>query len=72
MRRNIFMSKVVDKNELKKPRYELNSVTEYKIGGTTYIVSTFFNLDREETLEDALKRLMIRDAEKALSENSDE
>ncbi len=37
------------------------SPSEYKIGRTTYIVHTRFNLECKETLEDVLKRLMLRE-----------
>ena len=62
------MSKIVNKNELKKPRYELNSVTEYKFGKTKYIVKTYFDLDCEESLEDVVQRLITKAVEKAMSE----
>lgn len=37
-------------------------VSEYKIGHTTYIVELHFNFDRGETLDDVIKRLMLKDA----------
>ena len=37
-------------------------VSEYKIGYTTYIVELHFNFDRGETLDDVIKRLMLKDA----------
>ena len=37
-------------------------VSEYKIGNTTYIVELHFNFDRGETLEDVIRRLMMKDA----------
>ena len=37
-------------------------VSEYKIGHTTYIVELHFNFDRTETLDDVIKRLMLKDA----------
>ena len=37
-------------------------VSEYKIGNTTYIVELHFNFDRGETLEDVIKRLIMKDA----------
>ena len=39
------------------------NISEYKIGYTTYIVETHFNLDRKETLDDIIKRLISRDVE---------
>jgi hypothetical protein len=37
-------------------------VSEYKLGNTTYIVELHFNFDRGETLEDVIKRLILKDA----------
>ena len=37
-------------------------VSEYKRGNTTYIVELHFNFDRGETLEDVIKRLILKDA----------
>ena len=37
-------------------------VSEYKFGNTTYIVELHFNFDRGETLEDVIKRLILKDA----------
>ena len=37
-------------------------VSEYKIGHTTYIVELHFNFERGETLDDVIKRLMLKDA----------
>ena len=59
------MKKRITKDELKKARYELNSVTEYKFGKTTYIVKTYFDLDCEESLEDVVQRLITKEVEKA-------
>ena len=36
-------------------------VSEYKLGNTTYIVELHFNFDRGETLEDVIKRLILKD-----------
>ena len=55
------------KEELKNPRYELNLVSEYKIGHTTYIVKTFFDLECGESLEDLLQRLVTKEICKAMS-----
>jgi len=38
-----------------------SNISEYKIGHTTYIVETHFNLDCKETLDDIIKRLVLRD-----------
>lgn len=40
-----------------------SNISEYKIGHTTYIVETHFNLDCKETLDDIIKRLISRDVE---------
>lgn len=37
------------------------NISEYRIGHTTYVVETHFNLECGETLIDVLKRLMIRE-----------
>ena len=55
------------KEEQKSPRYELNSVREYKIGHTTYIVKTYFDLECGESLEDLLQRLVTKEICKAMS-----
>ena len=39
------------------------NISEYKIGHTTYIVETHFNLACKETLDDIIKRLILRDVE---------
>ncbi len=39
------------------------NISEYKIGHTTYIVETHFNLGCKETLNDIIKRLILRDVE---------
>ncbi|MBQ8176583.1 MAG: transposon-encoded TnpW family protein [Oscillospiraceae bacterium] len=39
------------------------NISEYKIGHTTYIVETHFNLGCKETLDDIIKRLILRDVE---------
>ena len=37
-------------------------VSEYKIGHTTYIVELLFSFERGETLDDVIKRLILKDA----------
>ena len=37
------------------------SVSEYKIGHTTYIVELHFNFDCGESLEDVIQRLVLKD-----------
>ena len=59
---------------VEKEKAENNFVTtsEYKIGHTTYTVTTVFNLASKESLSDILKRLIIRDCEKILGESRQE
>ena len=40
------------------------NISEYKIGHTTYIVETHYNLGCKETLDDIIKRLILRDIER--------
>ena len=40
------------------------SVSEYKIGHTTYIVRTLFNPNGTESLEEMVKRLIMKDVAK--------
>ena len=53
---------------VEKENAENNFVTtsEYKIGHTTYTVTTVFNPASKESLSDILKRLIIRDCDKIL------
>lgn len=44
------------------------TVSEYKIGHTTYRVTTTFNSTFRESLSDILKRLIVRDCEDFLGE----
>lgn len=39
------------------------TVSEYKIGHTTYLVKTKFNLAAKENLSEILKRLILRESE---------
>ena len=48
------------------------TVSEYKIGHTTYMVKTTFNPAFQESLSDILKRLIIRDCEDFLGESRQE
>ena len=47
---------------------EKTTVSEYKIGHTTYVVKTTFNPAFRESLSDVLKRLIIRDSENLIGE----
>lgn len=49
-----------------------NYMSEYKIGHTTYKVTTTFNPTFRESLSDILKRLIIRDCEDFLGETRQE
>jgi len=51
---------------------EKTTVSEYKIGHTTYIVKTTLNPAFQESLSDILKRLIIRESEKLLGESGQE
>lgn len=46
----------------------MNSVSEYKIGNTTYYVETVFN-PKGESLEHLIQRLIGKDIEELLSMN---
>ena len=50
-------------NEQKSEKMKTPEVTEYQIGSTTYIVTTHFNPQSDETLEDILRRLIARQSE---------
>lgn len=49
-----------------------NVTSEYKIGHTTYTVTTVFNSASKESFSDILKRLIIRDSEKLFGESGQE
>ena len=48
---------------------EKTTMSEYKIGHTTYVVKTTFNPAFRESLSDVLKRLIIRESENFLGES---
>ncbi|MCM1508245.1 MAG: transposon-encoded TnpW family protein [Ruminococcus flavefaciens] len=48
---------------------EKTTVSEYKIGHTTYVVKTTFNPAFRESLSDVLKRIIIRESENFLGES---
>ena len=50
---------------------DAEKVSEYRIGGTTYFVRTFFNSNQNESLDDIIQRLIINDSKKS-SVNTDE
>ena len=49
-----------------------STTSEYKIGHTTYTVTTVFNPASKESLSDILKRLIIRECDKILGESGQE
>ena len=49
-----------------------NTTSEYKIGHTTYTVTTVFNPSSKENLSEIMKRLIIRENEKLLGESGQE
>ncbi len=51
---------------------EKTTVSEYKIGHTTYVVKTTFNPAFRESLSDILKRLIVRESENFLGETRQE
>ena len=42
--------------------------TEYKIGNTTYTVTTTFSPEFKQSLSDIIQRMIIRDSEEMLGE----
>ena len=50
--------------ETEKADNTFTSKSEYKIGHTTYIVRTFFNPNGTESLEEMVKRLIMKDVAK--------
>ena len=48
------------------------TVSEYNIGHTTYVVKTTFNPAFQESLSDILKRLIIRECDSFLGETGQE
>ena len=60
MIRNVFWNTTVASED--NPSLATN-ISEYKIGHTTYIVETHFNLGCKETLDDIIKRLISRDVD---------
>ncbi|MDE5558424.1 MAG: transposon-encoded TnpW family protein [Ruminococcus sp.] len=51
---------------------EKTTVSEYKIGHTTYVVKTTFNPAFRESLSDIRKRLIVRESENFLGETKQE
>ena len=63
MRNNELLTSPAVANTVQQPVIP-DSVSVYKIGHTTYKVRRVFNLDCKETLEDVIKRLIIKDIDK--------
>jgi len=61
------MKTTFTKDNLKNQRYELDSVREYKIGNTTYMIKSYFDLESGESLEDLLQRLITNEIKNAMS-----
>ena len=57
------MNKKVTAVEKEKAETTFNATSEYRIGHTTYTVTTVFNPASKESLSDILKRLIIRESE---------
>ena len=51
------------KTDILQPR-----TSEYKIGNTTYMVTTTFSPEFKQSLSDIIQRMIIRDSEEMLSE----
>lgn len=58
--------------EKEKAETTFNATSEYRIGRTTYTVTTVFNPASKESLSDILKRLIIRECEDFLGESGQE
>ena len=54
------MNRIIENEKQNNEQTDL--VSEYKIGHTTYIVELHFNFDCDETIEDVIRRLMMKDA----------
>ncbi len=55
-----------------KAETTFNATSEYRIGHTTYTVTTVFNPASKASLSDILKRLIIRECEDFLGESGQE
>ena len=66
------MNKKVTAVEKEKAETTFNATSEYRIGHTTYMVTTVFNPASKESLSDILKRLIIRESEILLGESGQE
>ena len=66
------MNNITTVVEREKAETTFNATSEYRIGHTTYTVTTVFNPASKESLSDILKRLIIREGEKILGESGQE
>ena len=66
------MNKKVTAVEKEKAETTFNATSEYRIGHTTYTVTTVINPASKESLSDILKRLIIRESEILLGESGQE
>lgn len=66
------MNKNTTAVDTEKAETTFNATSEYKIGHTTYTVTTVFKPASKESLSDILKRLIIRESEKILGESGQE
>lgn len=55
-----------------KAETTFNATSEYKIGHTTYTMTTVFNPASKESLSEIMKRLIIRESEKLFGESGQE
>ena len=55
-----------------KAETTFNATSEYRIGHTTYTVTTVFNPASKERLSDILKRVIMRESEIRLGESGQE
>jgi hypothetical protein len=58
--------------EKEKAETTFKATSEYRIGHTTYTVTTVFNPASKASLSDILKRLIIRECEDFLGESGQE
>ena len=66
------MNKKVTAVEKEKAETTFIATSAYRIGHTTYTVTTVFNPASKESLSDILKRLIIRESEILLGESGQE
>ena len=59
-----YLSRILEQKEKdnRQDNKQDQLASEYKIGHTTYIVELHFSFEHGETLDDVIKRLMMKDA----------